>query len=183
MRLADADPLTISDPSEPKLVGILASGAAQQGAAVVLSADGNMAIVGGPSDNNGQGAVWVYTRSGAVWTQQGPKLVGPGASSQFGSSVSLYADGTAIVGGPGENNGLGASKWAKKSRTALLDHLAYTERHIRDGERHLLRQREIVDELERHGRGRTRRQETRVTFWKHLKRHSQCISMTGRISY
>jgi len=38
-------------------------------------------------------------------------------------------------------------------RSMLLDHLAQVERHIRDGERHLLRQREIVDELERHGRG------------------------------
>ena len=38
-------------------------------------------------------------------------------------------------------------------RSQLLDHLAHVERHIRDGERHLLRQREIVDELERHGRG------------------------------
>ena len=38
----------------------------------------------------------------------------------------------------------------------LLDHLAYVERHIRDGERHLLHQREIVAELERHGRGHSR---------------------------
>jgi hypothetical protein len=38
-------------------------------------------------------------------------------------------------------------------RAMLLDHLAYVERHISDGERHHLRQREIVDELERHGRG------------------------------
>jgi hypothetical protein len=38
-------------------------------------------------------------------------------------------------------------------RSQLLDHLAHVERHIRDGERHLLRQREIVAELERHGRG------------------------------
>jgi hypothetical protein len=35
----------------------------------------------------------------------------------------------------------------------LLYHLAAVERHIRDGERHLSHQREIVDELERHGRG------------------------------
>jgi hypothetical protein len=40
-------------------------------------------------------------------------------------------------------------------RSMLLDHLAYVERHIRDGERHLLHQREIVAELERHGRSRT----------------------------
>jgi hypothetical protein len=38
-------------------------------------------------------------------------------------------------------------------QSQLLDHLAQVERHIRDGERHLLRQREILDELERHGRG------------------------------
>ena len=40
-------------------------------------------------------------------------------------------------------------------RSILLHHLAQVERHIRDGERHLLRQREIVDELERHGRGQS----------------------------
>jgi hypothetical protein len=41
------------------------------------------------------------------------------------------------------------------NRATLLARLAYVERHIRDGERHLLRQREIVDELERHGRGQS----------------------------
>src|SRR5215471_1665144 len=40
-------------------------------------------------------------------------------------------------------------------RRMLLDHLAHVERHIREGERHLLRQRKIVDELERHGHGRS----------------------------
>ena len=50
----------------------------------------------------GAGAAWVWTRSGGVWTQQGPKLVGSGAvgSAAQGYSVSLSADGnTAIVGG------------------------------------------------------------------------------------
>ena len=32
-------------------------------------------------------------------------------------------------------------------------HLAQVERHIREGERHIFRQREIVNELERHGHG------------------------------
>jgi hypothetical protein len=47
-----------------------------------LSGDGNTAMVGGPGDNYGNpsvgdiGAVWVFTRSGGVWTQQGSKLVG-----------------------------------------------------------------------------------------------------------
>jgi len=38
-------------------------------------------------------------------------------------------------------------------RSHLRAELAKAERHVREGERHLLRQREIVDELERHGRG------------------------------
>ena len=70
--------------------------------AVSLSADGNTAIVGGFGDNSYAGAAWVWTRSGGVWTQQGPKLVGSGAvgTASQGISVSLSADGnTAIVGG------------------------------------------------------------------------------------
>jgi hypothetical protein len=58
-----------------KLVGSGAIGAAQQGTSVALSADGNTAIVSGPFDNSGAGAVWTFTRSGGVWTQQGGKLV------------------------------------------------------------------------------------------------------------
>ncbi|HEY9166400.1 MAG TPA: T9SS type A sorting domain-containing protein [Candidatus Kryptonia bacterium] len=95
-----------------KLVGTGADGSACQGYSVSLSADGNTAIVGGYGDNSGAGAAWVYTRSGGVWSQQGSKLVGTGAvgSAQQGYSVSLSADGnTAIVGGLGDNSGLGAA--------------------------------------------------------------------------
>jgi hypothetical protein len=100
-----------------KLVGTGASGLfASQGGSVTLSADGNTALVGGPSDNysavanTSMGAVWVFTRSGGVWTQQGAKLVGTGASG-FASqgAVALSADGhTALVGGPGDNSSVGA---------------------------------------------------------------------------
>src|SRR6516165_4748245 len=41
------------------------------------------------------------------------------------------------------------------NRPLLLAHLAQVERHIREGERHILRQRQIVDALERHGRGQS----------------------------
>src|ERR1700752_2014494 len=58
----------------PKLSGTGAVGAAQQGTAMALSADGNTAIVGGASDDGGKGAAWVYIRSTGVWTQQS-KLV------------------------------------------------------------------------------------------------------------
>jgi hypothetical protein len=94
-----------------KLIGMGAVGAAQQGVSVSLSSDGNTACVGGPVDQNGAGAIWVYTRSGGVWTQQGSKLLGIGAfhGAQQGVSVSLSSDGnTAIVGGSGDNNYKGA---------------------------------------------------------------------------
>ncbi|MEI6138225.1 MAG: IPT/TIG domain-containing protein, partial [Mariniphaga sp.] len=95
-----------------KLVGTGYAGASYQGASVALSADGNTAMVGGPDDNSGQGAVWVFTRSDATWSQQGSKLVGTGAvgvNTQQGSSVSLSADGnTAIIGGRNDNSFKGA---------------------------------------------------------------------------
>ncbi len=97
-----------------KLVGTGAAGsAAEQGTSVALSADGNTAIIGGPDDNLGVGAAWVFTRSNGVWTQQGNKLAGTGAvepnAAQQGTSVALSADGnTAIVGGPRDNVTLGA---------------------------------------------------------------------------
>lgn len=97
-------------PQGSKLVGLSAVGNAAQGTSVALSADGNTALVGGPGDDGGAGAVWVWTRSGAVWTQ-GSKLVGSGAvgNASQGSSVALSSDGnTAAIGGPQDGGGAGA---------------------------------------------------------------------------
>ena len=95
-----------------KLVGTGATGVAEQGVSVSISSDGNTAIVGGSYDNTGVGAVWIYTRSGGVWSQQGSKLVGTGATggARQGSAVSISSDGnTAIVGGSGDNSNAGAA--------------------------------------------------------------------------
>jgi hypothetical protein len=77
-----------------KLVGTGAVGAAGQGSAVTLSADGNTALVGGSGDEGNNGAAWVFTRSNGVWTQQGNKLVGTGAvgAAGQGSAVALSAE-------------------------------------------------------------------------------------------
>jgi hypothetical protein len=94
-----------------KLVGTGAE-MASQGTSVSLSADGNTAIVGGPDDRGGYGAVWIFTRSGSTWSQQGTKLVGTGAvgNANQGVSVTLSADcNTAIVGGYYDNNSKGAA--------------------------------------------------------------------------
>jgi formylglycine-generating enzyme required for sulfatase activity len=47
-----------------KLVGSGAVGNAGQGYSVSLSADGNTAVVGGPSDNSSAGAAWVFAAPG-----------------------------------------------------------------------------------------------------------------------
>jgi hypothetical protein len=93
----------------PKLVDPSAVGFPDQGYSVSISADGNIAMVGGPNDDT-YGAAWVYKRSGGKWVQQ-TKLVGTGAvgGSGQGWAVSLSGDGSnAIVGGPYDNSQAGA---------------------------------------------------------------------------
>jgi len=99
-----------------KLVGTgVVGGSAFQGFSVALSGDGNTAIVGGNFDNAGIGAVWVFTRSNGVWTQQGSKLIGTGyvngiSEVSQGISVALSYDGnTAIEGGYSDSSQTGAA--------------------------------------------------------------------------
>jgi hypothetical protein len=66
-----------------KLVGTGNVGNSGQGAAVAIASDGNTAIVGGPGDSNGAGAVWVYSQ---------PVFAGtPGNANCYGRSVSALA--------------------------------------------------------------------------------------------
>ena len=102
----------------PKLVGTgevgtIGNGQGKFGFSVALSADGRTALVGGYADDGGRGAVWVFTRSGATWKQEGAKLtVKTGiAFSEFGYSVALSADGnTALIGGP-KYEGTSGAAW------------------------------------------------------------------------
>ena len=89
----------------------------QFGGSVALSADGNTLAVGaiweasnatginvpgGQTDNSAgsSGAVYVFTRSGASWTQQAyVKASNTGASDEFGYSVALSADGNTLAVG------------------------------------------------------------------------------------
>jgi hypothetical protein len=94
----------------PKLVGSNGIGSSGQGSSVALSADGNTALVSGAEDNSQAGAMWVFTRSNGVWTQQGSKLI---PTDEVGAAaltaVALSADGnTAAVGGRADNNAVGA---------------------------------------------------------------------------
>gem|GEM_PF-1402421 len=92
------------------LVGSDFVGGPAQGHSVAISADGNTIISGGPYDNNGLGAAWVFTRTAGVWTQRGNKLVGTGSIRgisdrvEQGYSLCISSDGnTALVGGRLDN--------------------------------------------------------------------------------
>lgn len=95
-----------------KLVGTGVIGWAAQGVSSAISADGNTTIVGGFVDNNFKGAVWVYTRTNGIWSQQGNKLFGTGSVGfevEQGQMVSLSADGNTLISiSNKDNNGKGA---------------------------------------------------------------------------
>jgi IPT/TIG domain-containing protein/FG-GAP repeat protein len=95
--------------------GLLAGegGESRLAQSVVVSADGNTALLGAPGADGEAGAVLVFTRTGSTWAQQAEltpssgEEIGPGG---FGSSVALSHDGdTALVGAPGDNAGVGAA--------------------------------------------------------------------------
>jgi FG-GAP repeat len=98
----------------PKLTASGEAGNGWFGKTVALSADGTLALIGGHVDNAEAGAAWVFTRTGAAWLQQGPKLTGSGeiGAGAFGFKLALSADGnTALIGGPDDNQSVGAV-WA-----------------------------------------------------------------------
>ena len=93
---------------------------AGQGTSVSLSSNGNTLVVGGPLDNSGTGAVWIFTRnpslnslnslSSSQWTQYGSKLVANNLTSPssfgFATAIDSNAD-TLIIGAPFDNSQTG----------------------------------------------------------------------------
>jgi len=83
-----------------------------QGLSVALSSDGNTLAVGADVAASQAGRVWVFTRSGSAWSQQGNPLAPGGDASlaQQSWAVSLAGDGnTALLAEPGDNAGMGAA--------------------------------------------------------------------------
>ncbi len=75
-----------------------------------LDFDGDTILIGAPFKAGPagvqQGAAYVFTRAGGVWTQQA-KILDPSASSSdwFGTSVALQGD-TAVIGAPADDVGV-----------------------------------------------------------------------------
>jgi hypothetical protein len=93
------------------------NGSANFGQSVALSGDGTVALVGGPADNNGAGAAWLFTGSGSTWVQR--QEINPpdrfpaslNTISGIGTGVALSSNGNvALIGGP-QDNGNGGSVW------------------------------------------------------------------------
>jgi len=87
-------------PKGRKLLGLKAGD--WFGDSVSLSKNGNQLAVGSPhSDLNGEdsGSISVYEFDGNDWIQLGETIAGEAAGDEFGTSVSLSANGNIVAGG------------------------------------------------------------------------------------
>ena len=127
---------------QQELKGSGESGSGEFGSGVALGAEGNTALIGGPSDNGEAGAAWVFTRSGSTWTQQGSKLTGSGevGKGEFGFSVALESKegNTALIGGRGDNSMVGAA-WVFTRSGSHLDPAGLEAHRHRGGRQRRIR--------------------------------------------
>lgn len=111
------------------------------GYAVAISSDGNTAAIGaryeGTSPTTQNGAVYIFTRSGGVWTQQAKLLASDKANTdRLGTSVAISGDGNTVIAGangvdtPPYNNSNGAayvftrsgSTWSEQAKLLANDY-------------------------------------------------------------
>lgn len=125
-----------------KLVGTGAAGNSQQGTSVAMSSDATVIVSGGPQDDSGTGAVWVFratTSKGTitVYTQYGNKLSPEsraiGVLAQ-GSYLSLSADATVILIGGLTWNGTSVMQLVSDKYVAvgLFDEVQATDTSMGD---------------------------------------------------
>ena len=106
-----------------KLTGRGETGLGTFGWSVALSADGNTALIGARGDNTGQGAAWLFTRSGSTWTEQGAKLTGRGETGPglFGTSVALSANASTALIGAQDNAANAGAAWVFQASSSAKD--------------------------------------------------------------
>jgi len=113
---------------------VAADGAADDRLGHSVALDGDTALVGANvAGSNSQGAAYVFTRSGAIWSQQQKLVANDGSDhEQFGRSVALDGE-TALVGAylayVGGNNSQGAAyvftrsgaNWSQQQKLVAAD--------------------------------------------------------------
>jgi hypothetical protein len=78
------------------------------GGSIALTTDGDEALIAAPTDG-ANGAAWIFTRSGATWSQLGARMAPSDAVPDFASAVALAPDGAlAVVGDGGTYSLIGA---------------------------------------------------------------------------
>lgn len=104
------------------------------GTTVATNQDGNTILIGtGKISSNGY--VYVFTRSGSIWTQQAKLSASDGAASDMfgGNSVALSNDGnTAVIGASGDDSSKGSAyifvrtgtTWTQQAKIVATDGVA-----------------------------------------------------------
>jgi hypothetical protein len=128
---------------QQKLLASDRSGSEFFGLSVALSSDATVALIGAyvedTSPNTNNGAVYYFTRSGSVWTEQQKLLASDAASNDyFGTTVALSSDGnTALIGAyqestsPNTNNGAvycftrSGGVWTQEAKILASDKINY----------------------------------------------------------
>jgi hypothetical protein len=91
---------------QTKIIAPVATASLGFGATVSLSTDGNTLAIG--NIGTVAGNVWVYTRSGTVWTLQQTLTGSSGAIGRHGMAVAVTEDGNTLVfGAPSQTNTFG----------------------------------------------------------------------------
>lgn len=115
---------------QAKLTASDATASAFFGQSVAISADGNIAAIGAPQAVANQGCVYIFTRTGGVWSQQTRLLhANAGVSDQLGSSMSMDAAGETLAvsahgtvdGGAIIVFGRTGSTWTQRARLTAAD--------------------------------------------------------------
>ena len=93
---------------------------------ISVAVSGDTAVVGAYRDTSFTGAVYVFTRSGATWSQQQKITRAGGAvNDYFGSSVAISGN-TVVVGAHGVNSSAGAAYVFTRSGTTWTQQQALT---------------------------------------------------------
>ena len=86
--------------------------AAALGTSVKMSSDGNLIVSGGPNDNAGVGAIWMFEKVSGIWKQvEKITVTSESGAALVGSSVDLSSTASAMVVGGPQDTAVGGATW------------------------------------------------------------------------
>jgi len=111
---------------------ITSDGVAGDNFGVPISLDGDTALIGAAYDDSDKGSAYVFTCSGATWTQQAKLTASDGAAGDYFGFGSLDGD-TALIGAAGDDTDRGSAyvftrtgtTWTQQQKLVASDGAAY----------------------------------------------------------